>query len=323
MAAASSPSPLPLAEWEETQATLHRWVQMVGKTRLALEPPRNHWWHTALYLTPRGLTTSPMPLGEGRTLELEFDFQHHQLRARRSHGAGGSIQLHPQSVADFYAEYLRLLEEMGVQVHLHPVPVEMAEAVPFAQDRTHASYDRAAVERWWRMLQVAHGQLTRFRDRFIGKCSPVHFWWGGFDLACTRFSGRRAPLHPGGIPNTPDRMAHEAYSHECISAGWWPGGGGVAGPAWYAYAYPEPAGCPQAAIQPAAAGYHLELREWILPQEAVDASADPDQAVMDFLQSTWQAAADLGGWDRAGLETPDGWALHAGAGGRAGSADGG
>src|SRR5437868_4995308 len=236
--------PLPLGQWRDTYATLHMWTQMVGKTRLALAPMTNHWWQVALYVTVRGLSTSPMPQGE-RTVEIEFDFLDHVLAARTSDGAARAIPLAPRSVADFHREYLALLRSLGLEVKIRPVPVEVVEAVPFAADRAHASYDAGAAQRCFRALVQADRVMKEFRGRFLGKCSPVHFWWGGFDLACTRFSGRRAPPHPGGIPNCPDYVGLEAYSHECISAGWWPGGGAMNEPAFYAYAYAEPAGLPE------------------------------------------------------------------------------
>jgi hypothetical protein len=292
---------LPLEGWQATYATLHRWMQMVGKTRLALSPMENHWWQVALYVTPRGLTTSPIPYGS-RTFEVSFDFVDHRLVARTSDGDTRSLPLEPRPVADFYADYLALLRALGIELHIRPVPSEMEDTLPFPDDRVHAAYDPEAAQRCWRVMVQADRVFKQFRGRFLGKCSPVHFWWGAFDLACTRFSGRPAPRHPGGVPNLPDYVAVEGYSHECISAGWWPGGGPVAEPAFYAYAYPEPAGCPEAAVRPAAASYHLALREWVLPYEAVRTAPDPDAALLDFLQSTYEAAANLGAWDRAALE---------------------
>jgi uncharacterized protein DUF5996 len=292
---------LPLEEWQSTFATLQLWTQIVGKTRLRLSPTQNHWWHCTLYLTSRGLGTSPIPYGD-RTFEIEFDFLDHQLVVRTSDGETRTLPLVPRTVADFYREYLALLHSLGFEVRIHPVPNEIADVIPFAEDRVHASYDRDAAQRCWRVLVHADRVLKEFRGRFIGKCSPVHFWWGGFDLACTRFSGRRAPTHPGGFPNLPDYVTREAYSHECISAGWWPGGGPIPEPAFYAYAYPEPPGCPEAAVRPAAARYDLTMHEWILPYDALRDAADPDAALMEFLQSTYDAAAGLGAWDRAALE---------------------
>jgi len=294
---------LPLGEWEATYQTLHRWAQIVGKTRLALAPMQNHWWQVPLYVTTRGLGTSPMPYGD-RQVEVDFDFIEHQLVARTSEGRTRSLPLSAQSVAEFYAAYLELLGSLGVEVRIRPVPVEMPDVIPFAEDRVHASYDPHATHRCWRALLQVDRVLKAFRGRFTGKCSPVHFWWGSFDLACTRFSGRRAPRHPGGAPNCPDYVMVEAYSHECYSAGWWPGGGPVPEPAFYAYVYPEPAGCPDAAISPAAATYHPVMREWVLPYEAVRTAPNPDVAVAEFLQSTYEVAANLGRWDRAALERP-------------------
>jgi hypothetical protein len=301
--------PLPLADWRDTYETLHLWTQIVGKTRLALAPMQNHWWQVVLYVTTRGLCTSPMPYGT-RTVEIDFDFVDHMLVARTSDGATRSLPLQPQSVAEFYGEYMSLLRSLGIELSIYPVPTEMVDVIPFAQDRQHASYDARTTHACWRALVQADRVLKEFRGRFIGKCSPVHFWWGSFDLACTRFSGRRAPLHPGGIPNCPDYVTHEAYSHECISAGWWPGGWGVDEPAFYAYAYPEPAGCADATVRAAGAYYDVRLHEWILPYEAVRTAPHPGAAVMKFLQSTYDIAADLGGWDRAALERQEPVARH-------------
>lgn len=304
MSAANEAWPaLPLDAWQDTYATLHLWTQMVGKTRLALSPAENHWWHVALYVTPRGLSTSPIPHGDD-TFEVAFDFIDHQLVVRTSDGRTASMPLAPRTTADFYRDYVALLGSLGIHAHIRPIPAELPEVIPFAEDHVHASYDPDSAERCWRAMVQVDRVLKRFRGQFLGKSSPVHFWWGAFDLACTRFSGRTAPRHPGGIPNLPDYVAVEGYSHECISAGWWPGGNGVDEPCFYAYAYPEPEGCPEAAVRPAAAHYHLGLREWILPYEAVRTAPDPDAALLDFLQSTWAAAADLGGWDRAALERP-------------------
>ena len=294
---------LPLEEWRNTYTTLHRWLQIVGKTRLALAPMQNHWWQVVLYVTTRGVGTSPMPVGE-RSLEVELDFLDHRLVARTSDGETRAIALTPMSVADFYRAYLEMLGGLDVAPRIRPVPVEMADVTPFTMDSEHASYDRDAVERCWRVLVGADRVLKEFRGRFIGKCSPSHFWWGGFDLACTRFSGRTAPTHPGGIPNCPDYVTREAYSHECISAGWWPGsvGSPIEEAAFYAYAYPEPAGCSTAPIGPAGASYNTTMREWILPYEAVRKSSDPDAMVLEFLESTYAAAATRAGWDRGALE---------------------
>ncbi len=300
VAAAAWPS-LPLDSWRDTRDTLHMWTQIIGKTRLALAPPENHWWQVALYLTPRGLTTSPMPYGP-RTLSADFDFLDHRLQLRTSDGATRGVPLSPRSVADFYADYLEALGSLGVQVRLRPVPVEVEVAIPFAEDRQHASYDAEAVGRWWELLMEADRVLKRFRGGFFGKASPVHFFWGSFDLAATRFSGRRAPPHPGGAPNCPDYVMKEAYARECSSCGFWPGSGPLAEPAFYSYAYPQPPGYADRPVLPEGASYNRDLGEFILPIEAVRTAADPDAAVLDFCQSTYEAAADLGGWDRSSLE---------------------
>jgi uncharacterized protein DUF5996 len=292
---------LPLSDWNDTKDTLHRWVQMIGKTRLALAPPLNHCWNVTLYLTARGLTTSPMPYGS-RTVDVELDFIDHKLLIRTDNGATRSMSLAPRPVADFYGEYTGLLQSLGLQVKIWPVPSEMEDVLRFTEDRQHRSYDPDSAGRCWRILTQTARVLQMFRGRFIGKCSPVHFFWGGFDLACTRFSGRRAPPHPGGVPHLPDRIAREAYSHECISAGWWPGGGPVPEPVFYAYSYPEPAGFAAARVEPEAAYYHTGLREFVLPYEAVRNAEDPDEVLLRFLQSTYDAGADLGGWDRPSLE---------------------
>ena len=306
-ASAAWPS-LGLDEWADTQSTLHRWTQIAGKTRLALAPMQNHWWQVVLYVTSRGLTTSPIPYNDG-SFEVSFDFTDHKLIAETSDGDVATLPLAPRSVADFYAEYMSLLQSLGIAVKIYPVPMELADTLPFRQDRIHASYDPDAAHRCWRILAQADRALKKFRGRFVGKSSPSHFWWGAFDLACTRFSGRPAPQHPGGVPNCPDYVTREGYSHECISAGWWPGspGGPVAEPAFYAYSYPEPPGCDIAPIGPGGAYYNAQLREWILPYEAVRAAPDPEQAMLEFFQTTYEAAADRAGWDRAALERPDGW----------------
>jgi uncharacterized protein DUF5996 len=291
-------------EWLPTYATLHRWTQIVGKTRLGLAPFENHWWHCTLYVTAHGLTTSPMPY-RGGVVEIEFDFLSDLLLAQTNGGETRSLRLENKSVADFYHEYRAMLAALDVDVRITPTPNEVADATPFSKDRAHATYDGDATRRWWRALTGADRMLKQFRGGFEGKCSPSHFWWGGFDLACTRFSGRPAPRHPGEIPNCPDYVMYEAYSHECISAGWWPGTAGlpVAEPAFYAYAYPEPAGCNLAPIAPAAAFYHPEMREWILPYDAVRAAGDPEAMVLEFLESTYETAATLGGWDVAALRS--------------------
>jgi len=291
---------LPLEAWQDTYATLHLWTQIVGKTRLGLAPPQNHWWHVTLYLTSRGLTTSPMPYRDG-SVEIDFDFIDQQLLARTSDGVVRTLPLVAQPVAEFYRAYQRLLQDIGISVHIWTRPQESAGTMPFDQDFTHAAYDGPAAARCWRVLAAADGVLKEFRGRFLGKSSPSHFWWGSFDLACTRFSGARAPTHPGGIPNLSDRVTRESYSHACISAGFWPGSPGtpVAEPAFYAYAYPEPSGCAQAPIRPGAGHYDMNFREWILPYQAVRAAPDPRGTVLDFFQSTYETAARLAQWDPA------------------------
>ena len=294
---------LPLEEWQDTLATVHRWTQVIGKTRLALAPMQNHWWHVTLYLTARGLGTSPMPY-HGRSVEVEMDFIDHVLVARTSDGDVRTLPLVPQSVAEFYRSYLAMLRSLDVEVRIRPVPVEMPDALPFTEDRVHASYDADAMQRCWRVLANTDRVLKEFRSPFLGKCSPSHFFWGAFDLACTRFSGRRAPRYTGSVPNCPTYVMVEGYSHECISAGWWPGsmGSPVPDAAFYAYAYPEPSGCAEAPIRPSAASYNAAMREWILPYESVRTATAPDAMLLEFLQSTYAAAADRGGWDRPSLE---------------------
>jgi hypothetical protein len=294
---------LPLGQWQDTYATLHMWLQIVGKTRLALAPMQNHWWQVALYVTPRGLTTSAIPVDQ-RCFAVELDFIAHELRIVTSWGDTRVLPLHAQSVADFYRDYMAALHALGVEVALMAVPVEITTAIPFARDREHAAYDPDAAHRCWQVLVHADRVLKRFAGCFRGKASPVHFFWGSFDLAYTRFSGRRAPRHNGGAPNCPDYVMVEAYSHECSSFGFWPGSGAVAEPAFYAYSYPEPAGYANAPVGPDGAYYHAELREFVFPYDAVRSSAQPDAALLAFLQGTYDAAADLGGWDRAALDRP-------------------
>jgi len=293
--------PLPLDPWRDTYTTLHMWTQIVGKTRLALAPMENHWWQVALYVTSRGLTTSAMPAG-ARTCTVDFDFIDHQVYLRASDGATAALPLVPQSVADFYAAFVAALRALSIDVTIKPKPVEVETAIPFASDREHAAYAAEAAHRWWQATVQADRVLKQFRARFLGKASPVHFWWGGFDLAATRFSGRRAPRHPGGAPNCPAYVMVEAYSHECSSLGFWPGGGALQQAAFYSYAYPEPAGYADRPVRPDGAHYSRELREFILPYEAVRGAVDPDAAVLAFAQSTYEAAADLGQWDRNALE---------------------
>ncbi|HEY9225212.1 MAG TPA: DUF5996 family protein [Gemmatimonadaceae bacterium] len=296
---------LVLDEWQPTYETLHRWTQIVGKTRLHLAPFQNHWWHCALYVTAHGLTTSPMPC-DGGLVEIEFDFLNDVLTMRTSDNVMQSLPLEDKSVAEFYRDYRAMLDTVGVHPRFVARPNELPDATPFAKDITHATYDAEPVRRWWRALTQADRLLKRFRGGFVGKSSPSHFWWGSFDVSCTRFSGRRAPLHPGGVPNLPLYVVQEAYSRECISAGWWPGsiGSAVADAAFYAYAYPEPAGCDVAPIEPGDVAYYSsDLHEWILPYEAVREAPDPDAMVMRFFESTYEAAAIRAGWDIEGLRS--------------------
>jgi hypothetical protein len=282
--------------WPDTCATLHMWTQMVGKVRLALTPRVNHWWGVALYLTARGLTTSPIPYGDG-AFEIAFDFIDHALVIEMSDGRRRTIALTPQSVADFYREFMRALDDLQIRVRIWPMPAEVPAPIRFDEDRIHASYDADAAHRWWRALLQAETVFYEFRARFIGKCSPVHFWWGGFDLAVTRFSGRRAPERPGA-----DAITREGYSHEVISAGLWPGSGGVTEAAFYAYAAPEPAGFKEVRVGPAGTFYNPEFNDFVIKYEDVRRAASPRAALLDFLQSTYDAGADLGGWNRAELE---------------------
>jgi len=297
----SDPAPwprLPLDEWEGTRATLHMWTQIVGKVRLALTPHMNHWWHVPLYVSARGLTTSAIPFG-GQAFEIEFDFANQNLAIRKSTQETAFVRLYPRSVADFYAEVMAALRSAGIDVKIWPVPVEVTDPIPFPDDRQHASYDPEYVNRFHRILLQTDRIFREFRGRFIGKASPVHFFWGSFDLAVTRFSGRRAPERAGA-----DAITREAYSHECSSAGFWPGGGAVNGPAFYSYAAPEPEGYAAAAVLPQPAFYHNSLREFILMYDDVRQAASPQIALLDFLQSTYAAAANLGHWDRPNLERP-------------------
>jgi hypothetical protein len=291
---------LPIAAWAETCETLHMLTQIVGKTRLALAPMQNHWWQVALYVTERGLTTSVMPCDE-RAIAVDFDFVEHSVRVRTSEGAARAIPLMQGSVADFYGEYMKALHALEIDVRLRPVPVEVVVAIPFAEDTQHASYDRDAAQRWWRVMLQADRVMKRFRGEFEGKASPVHFFWGSFDIAATRFSGRGAPVHPGGSPNCPDYVMREAYSRECSSCGFWPGGGGQEA-AFYSYAYPEPDGYSTYPVRPAAAYYDRTMREFILPYDAVRSAHAPDEVLLDFLRSTYDAAAVCGKWDRVSLE---------------------
>jgi hypothetical protein len=292
---------LPYAAWKDTLQTLQLWTQIVGKLRLSLTPWLNHSWHVTLYVSARGLTTGPIAL-EGGVLEIEFDFVDHVLWLRLSDGRFQQVMLRPVPVAEFYDEVMIALKELGIVVRINEMPNEIPGAVRFSADRTHASYDGDAVQRFHRVLVSCHAVFSHFRTGFLGKASPVHFFWGSFDLAVTRFSGRAAPPHPGGVPNLPDAVAREAYSHEVSSAGFWPGGGPVEYPAFYSYAYPAPDGFAAAKVKPAAALWSKELGEFILPYDAVRTAKVPERELMAFLQSTYEAAADLARWDRAALE---------------------
>jgi Family of unknown function (DUF5996) len=288
------------ADWQDTCATLHLWTQIVGKIRLALAPPANHWWHVPLYVTSRGLTTSPMPYG-GRTFQIDLDFIDHVLRIAASDGRRDSLALVPRSVADFYKEIMGRLQALGLEVRIWTMPVEIADPIRFEQDDIHASYDPVQVNRFWRALAQIDQVFAAFRGHFIGKASPVHFFWGSFDHAVTRFSGRRAPAPPSN-PNIPDAVNREAYSHEVSSCGFWPGNGGFGQAAFYSYAYPQPQGFGEAPIQPSSAVYNKDIGEFVLPYEAVRQAASPRETLLEFLQSTYATAADLAKWDRAALE---------------------
>jgi uncharacterized protein DUF5996 len=291
--------------WRETCTTLHLWTQVVGKIRLARTPWLNHSWHVALYLTTRGLTTSPVFHGE-RAFQIDFDFLDHVLRIETSDGPRWQMPLQPRSVADFHSSVTAALADLSMPVAVDQLPNEVADPVRFSEDRVHCAYDPEYAQRFWRVLLQADRVLKAFRTGFLGKSSPVHFFWGSFDLAVTRFSGRRAPLHPGGVPNLADAVTREAYSHEVSSAGFWPGGGAIEYPAFYSYAYPAPEGFGAAPVQPEAAFFSQDMGEFILPYDAVRTANAPDAVLLDFLQSTYAAAADLGGWNRASLDCPPG-----------------
>jgi hypothetical protein len=292
---------LPLQAWAETYATLHMWMQIVGKIRLVQSPWINHSWHVTLYPTAVGLSTLSIPY-RNRAFEIEFDFIEHRLTVQSSDGRSAALPLEPHSDAAYYTRLQEEMAKLELQVSIHRKPNEIENAIAFDQDHVHRAYDPEYANRFWRVLVQAERVLSVFRARFIGKCSPVHFFWGAPDLAVTRFSGRKAPPHPGGVPNLPDRVTREAYSHEVSSCGFWAGGGPIPYAAFYSYAYPEPAGFPQAPIQPGSAFYSTELREFILPYDAVRASDSPDDMLLEFLQSTYAAAANLAKWDRASLE---------------------
>ena len=288
---------LPLDAWQDTYATLHMWTQIVGKVRKTLTPYINHWWNVTLYVSARGLTTSPIPYGQ-KVFEIEFDFLDHQLLVDTSDGARRRIPLAPRSVADFYQEVMASLHYLGIDVQIHASPDEIPHPIPFAEDRVHASYDPEYANRFWRILVSTSRVLQQFRSGFLGKCSPVHFFWGSFDFCVTRFSGRRAPERPGA-----DAVTREAYSHEVSSAGFWPGAG-FDGPAFYAYSAPVPPGLDKAPVRPEEALYHPKLSEFILMYDDMRKAASPEAALMEFLQSTYEAGANLGKWDRAALERP-------------------
>lgn len=291
---------LPLDGWEETHDTLHMWTQVVGKVRLMQAPLLNHWWDVPLHVTSRGLTTTPIPHGT-RTFEIDFDFIEHGLEIRTSEGERSVLPLESRSVAAFYAEVMDRLEGLGVPVRIRTNPVEVQDAIPFDENEVHGTYDPEAVNRFWRAVLQSDRVLKRFRARFLGKSSPVHFFWGSFDMAATRFSGRAAPEHPGGIPNMPDWATREAYSHEVWSGGWWPGKG-LGEPAFYGYAYPAPSGFAEADPGVDEAYYSEEVGEFLLPYDAVRTADDPDGRLLAFMQATYEAAADLGRWDRDALE---------------------
>jgi hypothetical protein len=292
---------LPYEPWQPTCDALHRWIQVAGKVRLARTPWLNHSWHVPLYVTARGLCTGPIA-ADGRIFEITFDFVRHACVVEVSDGAVRALPLQACTVAQFHAAFMGMLEGLDLATAIDPRPSEMADDVPFAEDTRPGAYDRDAVQRFWRALLQAQRVLGEFRTSFLGKSSPVHFFWGSFDLAVTRFSGRPAPRHPGRAPNCPDYVMVEAYSRECSSAGFWPGGGAVDEAAFYAYAYPEPEAYATSAVQPAAASYQARAGEFILPYDAVRTAPDPDAMLLQFLQSTYQAAATRGHWDREALE---------------------
>ena len=289
--------PIPFADWQSTAAALHRFLQIVGKYRLARTPWVNHSWHATFYATPRGLTTSLVPDVNGG-IEVEFDFVDHLVHAHCANSASSTISLEPMTVADFHRQFIGIIHELGGNPTFHGSPNELPDAVPFAEDNAERPYDADAVNRFHRALTSVNRVFEEFRTGFRGKVSPVHLFWGSFDLAVTRFSGRRAPLHPGGIPNLPDDVTQEAYSHEVSSAGFWPGGGPIDEAAFYSYAYPGPDGFAEAPVQPRAAYFDKDFGEFVLPYEAVRTAADPAATLMDFLETTYEAAATLGKWDR-------------------------
>jgi hypothetical protein len=287
---------LPLEAWQDTYATLHMWTQIVGKVRLALSPRLNQWWEVPLYVSARGLTTSPIPY-ENEIFEVQFDFIEHELIIQTSWAASKRMALEPRSVADFHAEFMSALRALGIEVKIWPMPVEVPNPVRFEEDTQHASYDREYAHRFWKVLVLCDSIFKEFRAGFIGKDSPVHFFWGSFDLCVTRFSGRRAPERAGA-----DSVTREAYSHEVISAGFWPGGGDIHGAAFYAYAAPEPPGFAEQPVEPKAAFYHPQVHEFLLMYDDVRCAASPRQALLSFMQSTYEAGAKLARWDRKELE---------------------
>jgi len=289
---------LPLEAWKDTYATLHMWTQVAGKIRLQLTPLVNHWWNVPLYVSSRGLTTSPIPFGE-RTFEIQFDFIDHQLVITTSDGKVDRLPLTPMPVAEFYRDLMSHLRSLGIELRINTKPCEVPDPIPFERDTIHAAYDAEYARRFWRILVTVNSVFLEFRSRFLGKCSPVHFFWGSFDLAVSRFSGRRAPERPGA-----DAITREAYSHEVISAGFWPGGGEVNGPAFYSYTVPEPEDYAAARVRPGAAFYDPKLREFLLMYDEVRGADSPRRALLDFLQSTYEAGATLARWDRNALEMP-------------------
>ena len=290
-----------LEAWKDTYATLHMWTQIVGKVRLTQSPWINHSWHVTLYVTSRGLTTSPIPYGN-RTFQIDFDFIDHQLTVQASDGLSGRVELHPQSVATFYASLMAEMGKLDVHVDIHRMPNEVSDPIRFDQDDIHRAYDGEYATRFWQILVQADRVFKEFRSWFLGKCSPVHFFWGAPDLAVTRFSGRRAPRHPGGIPHLPDWITQEAYSEEVSSCGFWPGGGPISYAAFYSYAYPEPPHFAMSSVQPDGAFYSSDLHEFILPYGIVREAESPDDTLLEFLQTTYAAAANLAKWDRVSLE---------------------
>jgi len=287
---------LALKDWKPTYHNLHMWTQIVGKVRLELSPKTNHWWNVPLYIDARGLTTSPIPYGKD-VFEIRFDFVDHKLIVDRCDGRRRVLALEPRTVADFYSEFMSTLRSLDLDIAIYAKPVEVVDPIPFAEDTLYRAYDADAAYRFWRIVTSCDSVFKQFRAWFVGKSSPVHFFWGSFDLAVTRFSGRRAPERPGA-----DAITREAYSHEVISAGWWPGGSGVDGPAFYCYAAPEPAGLPQQKVQPESAFYHPDLKEFILLYDEVRKSQAPERMLLEFLQSSYEAAAALARWDRGELE---------------------